>query len=113
MPQRIQLRRAKGWRKPAGAVVVARPSKWGNPFRLKETAQRYPSLSPQQCAEFIVNEFRDMLGAQELREWYGYPSDTDIRAELGGRDLACWCPPGQACHAQVLLQIANRDDWTG
>jgi hypothetical protein len=54
-----------------------------------------------------------MLGAQELREWYGYPSDTDIRAELGGRDLACWCPPGQACHAQVLLQIANRDDWTG
>lgn len=33
-PQRIQLRRTKGWRKPEGAIVVARPSKWGNPFRL-------------------------------------------------------------------------------
>ncbi|WP_156803257.1 DUF4326 domain-containing protein, partial [Mycobacterium gordonae] len=34
MPSRIQLRRTKGWRKPEGAIVVARPSKWGNPFRL-------------------------------------------------------------------------------
>lgn len=32
MPERIQLRRTKGWRKPEGAIVVARPSKWGNPF---------------------------------------------------------------------------------
>lgn len=31
-PKRIQLRRTKGWRKPEGAIVVARPSKWGNPF---------------------------------------------------------------------------------
>lgn len=27
MPERIQLRRQRGWRKPEGAVVVARPSK--------------------------------------------------------------------------------------
>lgn len=31
-PKRVQLRRTKGWRKPEGAIVVARPSKWGNPF---------------------------------------------------------------------------------
>ena len=30
-PRRIQLRRTAGWRKPEGAIVVARPSKWGNP----------------------------------------------------------------------------------
>ena len=30
--RRIQLRRTKGWRKPADAVVVARPTRWGNPF---------------------------------------------------------------------------------
>jgi hypothetical protein len=34
-PKRIQLRRTKGWRLPEGAIVVARPSKWGNPFRLR------------------------------------------------------------------------------
>ena len=26
---------AKGWRKPEGAIVVARPSRWGNPFRIE------------------------------------------------------------------------------
>lgn len=33
-PQRIQLSRAKGWRKPENTVVVARPSKWGNPWKI-------------------------------------------------------------------------------
>lgn len=31
----------------------------------------------------------------------------DVRAELAGRDLACWCPLDQPCHADVLLSIAN------
>lgn len=31
-PQRIQLRRTKGWRKPDGVIVVSRPFDWGNPF---------------------------------------------------------------------------------
>ena len=30
----MQLRRTKGWRLPDGAVVVARPTRWGNPFRV-------------------------------------------------------------------------------
>jgi hypothetical protein len=28
------------------------------------------------------------------------------RAELAGRDLACWCPPDRPCHADVLLELA-------
>lgn len=35
MPERVQLRRVKGYRKPEGAVTVARPSKWGNPFPIE------------------------------------------------------------------------------
>lgn len=31
-PCRVQLKRTKGWRKPEGAIVVSRPTKWGNPF---------------------------------------------------------------------------------
>ena len=107
MPERIQLHRTRGWRKPAGAVIVARPSKWGNPFQMKVVAQRYPSITPQQARAFVVNEFRDMLAAPKLREWYGYPSDDEIRRELRGRDLACWCPLDEPCHADVLLEIAN------
>ena len=32
MPKRIQLRRTKGWRMPEGAISVARPTRWGNPW---------------------------------------------------------------------------------
>ena len=31
----------------------------------------------------------------------------EIRSELAGKDLACWCPLDQPCHADVLLEIAN------
>ena len=34
----------------------------------------------------------------ELAEWL---------APLRGRDLACWCPLDQPCHADVLLELAN------
>ena len=32
--RRIQLRRVRGWRLPTGVVKVARPSRWGNPYRV-------------------------------------------------------------------------------
>lgn len=31
----------------------------------------------------------------------------EVREELAGKDLVCWCPVYQACHADVLLEIAN------
>lgn len=34
-------------------------------------------------------------------------SVEDVQRELRGRDLACWCPLDQPCHADVLLEIAN------
>ncbi len=105
MPERIQLRRTKGWRKPDGAVVVSRPSKWGNPFTVTEVVERYPSLSFEQCVQFVVNQFKFDRRASGLQ--LGYPSDAEVRAELAGRDLACWCPLDQPCHADVLLEIAN------
>jgi Protein of unknown function (DUF3631)/Domain of unknown function (DUF4326) len=40
---------------------------------------------------------------------------AEIRSALHGRDLACWCPLDQPCHADVLLEIANpsMSDWLG
>lgn len=35
------------------------------------------------------------------------PAIAAIRTALAGRDLACWCPLDAACHADVLLEIAN------
>jgi hypothetical protein len=88
-PRRIQLSRAKGWRKPEGAVVVARPTRWGNPFPVAEHGR----------AEAV----------QLYREWLAGRPDllAAARSELAGRDLACWCRPDEECHADVLLAVAN------
>ncbi len=31
----------------------------------------------------------------------------DVRAELAGKDLVCFCALNQLCHADVLLEVAN------
>ena len=93
MPVRVQLRRTKGWRKPEGAVVVARPSRWGNPFRIGVDGDR------TRC----VTRYREALVRGELAF-----SVTEVRGELAGLDLACWCPTDTPCHADVLLEVANQ-----
>jgi hypothetical protein len=34
-------------------------------------------------------------------------STGDVRHELAGKNLACWCRLDQACHADILLEVAN------
>ena len=97
-PKRIQRRRTKGWRTPEGAVYVGRPSKWGNPHRLGD----YDADHRDEAAEPVVERFRHdlIVGTLGVTLW-------DVRQELAGKDLICWCPPDQACHADVLLELAN------
>ena len=94
-PQRIRLRRQRDWRKPAGAIVVARPSKWGNPF----------VIGPERSRADAVAAYERALVRGELDI-----SIEDVRRELPGRDLACWCPEHEPCHADVLLRVANDDE---
>ena len=28
--------------------------------------------------------------------------------ELRGKDLACWCKIGEPCHADILIELANK-----
>ena len=94
MPRRVQLHRTKGWRKPEGVVVVSRPSRWGNPHRVA-------APTPDAHQE-MVGRFRADLLAGRLTY-----TVEDVRRDLTGRDLACWCAPGLACHADVLLEVAD------
>lgn len=88
MIRRIQRQRTKGWRMPKGAVYVGRPSRWGNPFR-------------GSGVEHDVAAFRYLVQARLDRR-------PQYLAPLRGHDLACWCPLEQPCHADVLLELANR-----
>jgi hypothetical protein len=100
MPVRIQRSRAKGWRKPEGAVDVSRGSRWGNPFTVAEhgrteavrlfcEALESPLFCGRAILKFDINE---------------------VQHHLRGKTLMCWCRVGQACHADVLLEAANRPD---
>lgn len=111
MPDRIQLSRAKGWRLPEGAVVVARPSIWGNPFTVNDAVQIL-GIPPDQAAHAQVARFRLWLAGSRA-DWFGPESDAaaarilDRLPELRGKTLACWCKPGTPCHADVLMELAN------
>jgi Domain of unknown function (DUF4326) len=48
--------------------------------------------------------------AESLRLYRLHVESVDLaalRRNLAGRDLACWCPLNQPCHADVPLELAN------
>ena len=71
---------------PEGAVYVGRPSRWGNPYRVGFLT---PAGAVFLYRTVVARDF-DRLGWLE---------------PLRGRDLACWCPLDQPCHADVLLEL--------
>ena len=91
VPQRYQRSRRKGARLPPEVIVVTRPTKWGNPHPL--------SLGREEA----VRRYREDLLAGRLAI-----TVEDVERELRGRDLACYCPLDEPCHADVLLELANR-----
>lgn len=128
-PQRIQLSRTKGWRKPQGAVVVTRRTVWGNPFKIGEPSGHQFSdggdATPMIAAmtrDQVLSMYHDLLrgfitpemhpqGHAWMREFKrkmrgGHPTEMAV-SYLRGKDLCCWCRLDQPCHADVLLALAN------
>lgn len=106
IPTRIQRKRTKGWRKPEGAAYVGRGSNWGNPYRVGDESAFMSTGAPvfgieePLTAEDVVQLYRldlanSVLGAEVYER---------IRIELAGKNLMCWCPLNQPCHADVLLE---------
>lgn len=110
----IKLRRTKGWRLPAGAIICDRRTKWGNPFKTAYAFQRWmrdgvitwddlcEDKSPSHIHEYDLDVLREKL-------W-------EVLRYQKGRTWACWCidwpddgamPEELICHAQVLWMLAN------
>lgn len=107
-PQRVQLRRTKGWRMPPNTVSVARPGKWGNPHKVGVSLQPNGDGTYRlMTAADAVARYRDEF----LPYWTNNRTQDGSMAldlsELRGKNLACWCPLDQPCHADVLLELAN------
>jgi hypothetical protein len=102
MPERIQLRRTKGWRMPPGTIKVDRSGPWGNPFPIGREGL-LGRVAPD--AEGAVGFFEAMLDDPEMRAAAGYPDDL---SPLRGHDLGCWCEEdARWCHGDVLIKRAN------
>jgi len=98
-PRRIQRKRVKGWRLPHGATCVAPPGKWGNPFA---TASEFREVMKVVALGF-VQEPKSLAWQKILR------IHQDIE-QLRGFDLACFCMLDNECHADTLLDYANREN---
>lgn len=102
MPRRIQRHRTKGWRMPPGAVYVGRPTMWGNRYQIGTWSNKLGR--EVQTVEEAVQLYREIIWddptSPHMAGW--------VREQLRGRDLCCWCRLDQPCHADVLLEIANR-----
>lgn len=92
VPRRVQLSRQAGFRLPPHSVSVAAPSRFANPFRPQ---RRTPEANQEAVEQFWAYLDRNPRLMDEARE------------ELAGLNLACWCRPQLACHADVLLEVAN------
>lgn len=118
-PVRIRLCRREGFNLQAWsreinglpAVNCARPGRWGNPYVIghpvdRRQGQRWGWIFKQPnsffChdADAAVRQFAASIGLDEAAR-------AEVRARLGGHNLACWCAADAPCHADVLLHLAN------
>ncbi|MGV0042050.1 DUF4326 domain-containing protein [Mycobacterium colombiense] len=135
-PQRIQRRRTKGFIMPAAAVYVGRPTVFGNPWKVKHGLEvEGPGLYFLAGDGYHDVDTAHQAAVDLYREWLELGNDSHalkglrldetvadrdalerrrrrilgVLPALAGRDLSCWCPPGLACHGDVLIQIANQE----
>lgn len=114
-PRRIQLRRTKGWRKPEGAVVVARPSIFGNPWTVQLLLDEGYSVDREEAQSDAVYLYDRWLDGTLPVEAPSDPQPWEERRVrildnlhlLRGRDLGCWCRLSWPCHVDCLLPRAN------
>lgn len=117
-PKRIQMTRQRPWRADnPDAVIVARPSRWGNPFRVITDPHLNgftlwdggALIGPEEGGFFFDKTDAHAEAVREFRLWMGRNLQFPDLTELAGKDLACWCPLGAPCHADVLISLANGD----
>ncbi|MGE0708306.1 MAG: DUF4326 domain-containing protein [Planctomycetota bacterium] len=78
-PRRVQARRAKGYK------LVARPTRWGNPFPLADYSR-----------EESLRRYAEWLDARLVE-------DPEFLEPLRGHDLACFCRLELPCHVDIIL----------
>ncbi len=132
-PQRIQRKRTKGWRMPPNTVYVGRGSELGNPFRvvqysdgkwavkcqddevqmfiLTSTCRAVYDTKQDAQADAVECYKKLYTPYQHGGSWHDFYVTNGfievLKQDYAGKNFACWCAPGDPCHADFLLEIAN------
>jgi hypothetical protein len=80
-------------------VYIGRPSIWGNPFKIGVDGDR----------DEVIEKYRLwLLGKIEAPIEILRPSLEEIKKELKGKVLGCWCKP-RSCHGDILAEFADSE----
>jgi len=115
-------------------VYVGRGTRWGNPFRVVKYSDGKWGVKTDgsdKCNEILIKHGRPAYETKEAAtfhavNFYGYwltPYShkegsmmdfyqsvavlEDAIDSLRGKNLSCWCPDDEHCHADILLELAN------
>lgn len=100
-PKRIQKKNFfdYSWKSNPDAIYVGRPSKWGNPYKIGEVGLvRAGQPATREEVLYAYEKWVQMKIHEE---------DSHFLDPLKGKDLVCFCALDQACHADILLKLAN------
>jgi len=78
------------WKKNPNAILVSRPSQWGNPYTIKEYGLR-------ECLRLYRIWLINMI--------HIFPNFLE---PLKGKDLVCYCHLAKPCHADILIEFVEK-----
>ena len=136
-PVRIQRSRKHKQVSPNGLpiVYVGRGSRWGNPFRVVKSSDGKFAIKTdgsEKCEELFIKHCRSSYDTRDeaavdaikcynfwllpythkdgsMMEFYiSLETIEDAILNLKGKNLSCWCKLSEKCHADLLLEIANK-----
>lgn len=115
-PQRIQLKRSKGWRMPENAAKVDRTTEYGNPYRVGPsvpitTDKEWAVISDSDLWFFATKREAAEAAVKLFQAYIDLPQNRPLRDRgifaLRGKDIGCWCATDMPCHGDVWLNLAN------
>ena len=93
---------------PKGTVYVGSTSRWENPFTVGCEAFRFSFGVPYPVPNTMFQVLEDYR--YYVNVWLLLSQDW--LKPLQGKDLCCECDPDHPCHADVLLEMANKYAYT-
>lgn len=129
-PLRLQLSRRAGFDLAAasrainglGGASIARPTEWGNTFRVSKLAYSGKDEGKIEWAvetntgmwRFATRPEAVEAAVSLYTKWIALPQHAKLCARaratlaLRGANLFCWCPAGTPCHGDVLIDLVNQ-----